>query len=148
MAAGALAAAGADVIGVNCGGGPEACVESLEAMACGRADPARACRGAGRQPGGWRSIMPNAGLPQRIEGQFVYAASPEYLAAHGAPLPGGRRDGARRLLRHDATAHRGDAAGPRCGHRRRRPTTPAAVSTQHRPTVAIYAAAETAGRGS
>ena len=26
-----------------------------------------------------RSIMPNAGLPQRIEGQFVYAAGPEYF---------------------------------------------------------------------
>jgi homocysteine S-methyltransferase len=25
--------------------------------------------------------MPNAGLPQRIEGQFVYAAGPEYIAA-------------------------------------------------------------------
>ena len=68
LAAAALAAAGADVIGVNCGGGPEACAEALETMAAAPgADTVR------------RSILPNAGLPQRIEGQFVYAASPAYL---------------------------------------------------------------------
>jgi Methionine synthase I (cobalamin-dependent), methyltransferase domain len=49
----ALAAAGADVIGVNCGGGPEACVEALEAIAESSA--------ASASP---RSIMPNAGLPR------------------------------------------------------------------------------------
>ncbi len=26
-----------------------------------------------------RSIVPNAGLPQRLEGQFVYAAEPQYF---------------------------------------------------------------------
>ena len=35
---------------------------------CGRAGPAR-------------SILPNAGLPQRIEGQIVYAAGPDYFGA-------------------------------------------------------------------
>jgi homocysteine S-methyltransferase len=85
-AAAAMLAAGADVVGVNCGGGPEACAEALEAM------PAN---GGGRQAA-IRSIMPNAGLPQRIEGQFVYAASPEYLGgivprflAAGATIVGG-----------------------------------------------------------
>jgi len=73
-AAAALVAAGADVIGVNCGGGPEACVEALEAIA--GSGEVMAWPGSGPP----RSIMPNAGLPQRIEGQFVYAASPEYLA--------------------------------------------------------------------
>jgi methionine synthase / methylenetetrahydrofolate reductase(NADPH) len=83
-AARALAAAGADVIGVNCGAGPVACLDALEAM--GRpaeGDPAR-------------SIMPNAGLPQRLEGRFVYAAGPEYfgtvtarLLAAGAGIIGG-----------------------------------------------------------
>lgn len=83
IAAAALLAAGADVVGVNCGGGPEACAEALEAMAAGGAATAR-------------SIMPNAGLPQRIEGQFVYAASPDYLGgivprflAAGAAIVGG-----------------------------------------------------------
>jgi homocysteine S-methyltransferase len=68
VAAAALVAAGADVVGVNCGGGPEACAEALEAMAT-----------APGVVGVPRSILPNAGLPQRIEGQFVYAASPAYL---------------------------------------------------------------------
>src|SRR5258706_9026557 len=43
-----------------------------------------------------RSIMPNAGLPQRLEGRFVYAASPAYfgtvtprLLAAGARILGG-----------------------------------------------------------
>lgn len=94
-AAEALAAAGADVIGVNCGGGPEACVEALEAMGQTAVPTAAATRAAGGF-GPRRSIMPNAGLPQRIEGQFVYAASPDYLArmvprvlAAGGSLIGG-----------------------------------------------------------
>jgi len=85
VAVAALVAAGADVVGVNCGGGPEACAEALEAMA--------AESGAAAVP---RSILPNAGLPQRIEGQFVYAASPSYLGdivprflAAGAAIVGG-----------------------------------------------------------
>ncbi len=56
------AAADVDVIGVNCGAGPVGCLEALVAM-----------EGAGR------AILPNAGLPQRIEGQFVYAAGPDYF---------------------------------------------------------------------
>ncbi len=64
-AAAALAAAGVDVVGVNCGVGPIACLDAMRRMA-----------GAGLP----RSIMPNAGLPQRVEGHFVYAAGPEYLA--------------------------------------------------------------------
>jgi homocysteine S-methyltransferase len=64
----ALVAAGVDVVGVNCGAGPEACLEALEVIA-----PALA--------GSAVSVMPNAGLPQRLEGRFVYTASPEYLAA-------------------------------------------------------------------
>jgi methionine synthase I (cobalamin-dependent)/5,10-methylenetetrahydrofolate reductase len=68
-AARALAAAGVEAFGVNCGVGPLACLDALEAM--GRAAPGEAAR----------SIMPNAGLPQRIEGNFVYAAPPDYFAA-------------------------------------------------------------------
>jgi len=49
-----------DVLGVNCGAGPVGCLEAIVAM-------------------GGRAILPNAGLPQRIEGQFVYAAGPDYL---------------------------------------------------------------------
>ena len=83
-AAEALATAGADAIGVNCGAGPVACLDALEAMG----------RAADGEPA--RSIMPNAGLPQRLEGRFVYAASPTYfgtvtprLLAAGAGILGG-----------------------------------------------------------
>ncbi len=83
-AAAALAAAGVDALGVNCGGGPVACLDALEALG----EPA---------PGGPpRSIMPNAGLPQRLEGRFVYAAGADYFAemtpamlAAGARIVGG-----------------------------------------------------------
>ena len=83
-AAQALAMAGADAIGVNCGAGPVACLDALEAMG----------RAADGEPA--RSIMPNAGLPQRLEGRFVYAASPTCfgtvtprLLAAGAGILGG-----------------------------------------------------------
>jgi methionine synthase / methylenetetrahydrofolate reductase(NADPH) len=65
-AATALAAAGVDAVGVNCGGGPQICLDALVQM--GRPSTGLA-----------RSIVPNAGLPQRIEGQFVYAAPPSYF---------------------------------------------------------------------
>jgi methionine synthase I (cobalamin-dependent)/5,10-methylenetetrahydrofolate reductase len=67
-AAAALTAAGVDALGVNCGVGPLACLDALGRM--GSPDEMVA-----------RSIMPNAGLPQRIEGRFVYAAEPAYFAA-------------------------------------------------------------------
>ncbi len=79
----ALAAAGVDGLGVNCGVGPVACLEALAQMAPDH----------GASP---LLIMPNAGLPSRVEGQFVYAAGPAYFAesvprslAAGARLIGG-----------------------------------------------------------
>ena len=57
-----MAGSDLDLIGVNCGAGPAGCLDALVAM-----------------DGLGRLILPNAGLPQRIEGQFVYAAGPEYL---------------------------------------------------------------------
>jgi len=83
-AARALAAAGADVVGVNCSVGPVACVDAV-----GRMTAATTTEVA-------RSVMPNAGLPQRIDGRFVYAAGPEYfggiveqMRAAGATVVGG-----------------------------------------------------------
>src|SRR4051794_35052175 len=65
-AATALAAAGVDAVGVNCGVGPQICLDALVQM--------------GRPSSGLaRSIVPNAGLPQRVEGQFIYAAPPAYF---------------------------------------------------------------------
>jgi homocysteine S-methyltransferase len=82
-AAAALEAAGLDAIGVNCGAGPSASIAALEAMG-----PA--------ESGTPRSIMPNAGLPQRLEGRFRYAAGADYFAqvtprmlAAGARIVGG-----------------------------------------------------------
>jgi methionine synthase I (cobalamin-dependent)/5,10-methylenetetrahydrofolate reductase len=65
-AATALAAAGVDAVGVNCGVGPQICLDALVQM--GRPSYGLA-----------RSIVPNAGLPQRVAGQFVYAAPPAYF---------------------------------------------------------------------
>ncbi|HEX5013164.1 MAG TPA: bifunctional homocysteine S-methyltransferase/methylenetetrahydrofolate reductase [Candidatus Limnocylindrales bacterium] len=88
-AAAALHDAAVDVVGVNCGAGPHACLEALEAFPSGDADA-----DDGGAPA--RSILPNAGLPQRIEGQFVYAAGPDYfgamvprMLAAGATIVGG-----------------------------------------------------------
>jgi homocysteine S-methyltransferase len=82
-AAAALASAGVDAVGVNCGAGPLVCLEAL--VRTGRPSATVA-----------RSIMPNAGLPQRIEGRFVYSAGPEYfgeivprMVAAGATIVGG-----------------------------------------------------------
>jgi homocysteine S-methyltransferase len=83
----ALAGAGADAIGVNCGAGPQASIEAVARMQAGgpagRAAPAL-------------TVMPNAGLPQRLEGRFVYAAGADYFAtatpqmiAAGARIIGG-----------------------------------------------------------
>jgi methionine synthase / methylenetetrahydrofolate reductase (NADH) len=87
-AAAQLRTAPVDVIGVNCGAGPHACLEALETFG------AMAGAALGDEPA--RSILPNAGLPQRVEGQFVYAAGPEYFGAMvprmldaGARLVGG-----------------------------------------------------------
>ncbi len=83
-AAAALAAAGVDAIGVNCGSGPLACIDALDGF------------GPAAVGGPARSIMPNAGLPQRLEGRFVYAAEPAYfgrivprLLESGARIIGG-----------------------------------------------------------
>jgi len=73
----ALARADVDVIGVNCGVGPQACLDALD-----RIGPAPAASAVGP----FRSIMPNAGLPQRMEGQFIYAAGPEYFGSNVARM--------------------------------------------------------------
>ncbi|HEY7524697.1 MAG TPA: bifunctional homocysteine S-methyltransferase/methylenetetrahydrofolate reductase [Candidatus Limnocylindrales bacterium] len=76
QAAAELVNAGVDVIGVNCGVGPQACLDAIEEL--GRHLPSR------DRPD--LSIMPNAGLPQRLEGRFVYAAGPDYFGASVARM--------------------------------------------------------------
>ncbi len=70
-AARALADAGADAVGVNCGAGPVVCLDALSGMGFpGDTPPV---------PGAALSIMPNAGLPRRVDGQFLYTADPAYF---------------------------------------------------------------------
>lgn len=67
----ALREAGADVVGVNCGIGPQPMLEILEQVV----------QAAGDMP---VSAMPNAGLPQFSAGRFLYLSSPEYFADFAA----------------------------------------------------------------
>ncbi len=67
----ALKQARADVVGVNCGVGPQPTLEVLEEVV----------QAAGDTP---VSAMPNAGLPQFVDGRFVYLASPEYFGEFAA----------------------------------------------------------------
>jgi methionine synthase I (cobalamin-dependent)/5,10-methylenetetrahydrofolate reductase len=67
----ALKQAGADVVGINCAMGPQPTLEVLEEiLAAAEGTPV--------------SAMPNAGLPQFVDGRFVYLASPEYFADFAA----------------------------------------------------------------
>jgi homocysteine S-methyltransferase len=79
----ALAAAGADVLGANCAGGPAQLLRVAREM-----DLAA--------PGSRLSLMPNAGWPERVGGRIMYAATPEYFGDYarlfrqiGAALIGG-----------------------------------------------------------
>ncbi len=66
-----LRQAGAAVVGINCGLGPQPSLEVLEEMV-------RAAEGTPV------SAMPNAGLPQMVDGRYVYLSSPEYFADFAA----------------------------------------------------------------
>ena len=66
--AAALKEAGAEVIGANCGFGPQPTLEVLEQMRPGTDLPL--------------SAMPNAGLPARVDGRLVYTSEPEYFAEY------------------------------------------------------------------
>lgn len=67
----ALKQAGADVVGVNCGVGPQPILEVLvEVLAAAEGTPV--------------SAMPNAGLPQFVEGRYVYLSHPDYFADFAA----------------------------------------------------------------
>ena len=78
----ALEAAGASVVGVNCGVGPQGALAAVEAALTATKLPI--------------SAMPNAGLPQRFGGRFVYFTTPTYfgdyagrLVSAGARIVGG-----------------------------------------------------------
>ncbi len=62
-----LAEAGADVVGVNCGVGPQAALDMLQEMARDPSHPLLA-------------VQPNAGLPRQQGSALVYPASADYFA--------------------------------------------------------------------
>ncbi len=59
---------GADVIGVNCSDGPQGVFEAVKKMVEVSTKPI--------------SAMPNAGMPQMIQGRLLYLASPDYFAEY------------------------------------------------------------------
>ena len=61
-----------DVIGLNCSVGPKATLETIERMMQFTSKPL--------------SAMPNAGVPQRVEGRNIYLCSPEYMAQYARRL--------------------------------------------------------------
>lgn len=63
-----LDAMAVDVIGLNCSVGPKAALETVELMMQYSTKP--------------MSVMPNAGVPQRVEGRNIYLCSPEYMAQY------------------------------------------------------------------
>ena len=64
----ALAARGADVVGVNCSVGPAPMLETVERLSAVCDVPL--------------SAQPNAGKPRDIEGRNIYLCSPEYMASY------------------------------------------------------------------
>lgn len=82
-AARALAESGAEVIGVNCSGGPAQLLRILRQM-----------KQAAPQMKFW--VKPNAGWPEQVSGRIMYPADPEYFGTYavafraaGANLVGG-----------------------------------------------------------
>lgn len=67
-AAATIDAWGADVVGVNCSDGPQGVFEAIKRM-----------RPMTKRP---MSAMPNAGLPQMVQGRLLYMATPEYFAEY------------------------------------------------------------------
>src|SRR5215207_3089638 len=63
-----LASFQVDVIGVNCGVGPQSTLDAVQQMAL----PLFA----------QLSAMPNAGAPSRLEGRYLYYSTPEYFAEY------------------------------------------------------------------
>jgi methionine synthase / methylenetetrahydrofolate reductase (NADH) len=72
IAAGRLTAAGAAVLGANCGAGPRELVHVVSRMAATSKLPL--------------SAFPNSGFPEYVDGRNIYLATPEYFASKGREL--------------------------------------------------------------
>jgi homocysteine S-methyltransferase len=64
-----LAAAGADVVGANCGAGTLEITRNIQRMATVTRLPLAA--------------YPNSGFPEYVDGRYIYRTTPEYFAARG-----------------------------------------------------------------
>ena len=62
-------AAGADVVGINCSGGPNQLLSILRQM-------------KQAVPNAYFSVMPNAGWPEQVEGRIMYPAEPAYFGEY------------------------------------------------------------------
>lgn len=71
-AASRLTAAGATVLGANCGSGPQGLLRVLTRMAAVSSLPL--------------SAFPNSGFPQYVDGRYIYLATPEYFANMGREM--------------------------------------------------------------
>ncbi len=85
----------ADVIGLNCSVGPKATLETIERMMRYSQKP--------------MSAMPNAGLPDSGGRPQDLSVLARIHGAIRAPLPVGRRQDRRRLLRHHGGTHQADS---------------------------------------
>lgn len=63
-----LADAGAECVGINCNVGPKVMLEAIEKITSVISIPV--------------SVMPNAGIPQNVEGRNIYLASPGYFGEY------------------------------------------------------------------
>lgn len=61
--------AGADILGINCSGGPAQILRILKRMRLA-------------VPGAKFSVMPNAGWPERVSGRIMYPAGPDYFGEY------------------------------------------------------------------
>jgi methionine synthase / methylenetetrahydrofolate reductase(NADPH) len=69
-----MRAAGADLVGTNCGRGVDATVQAIARMSplAGEGTPL--------------SAFPNAGLPEMLDGRMIYPAQPAYMAARAKEM--------------------------------------------------------------
>ena len=63
---------GASLVGANCGAGPREMLQILERLASATTLPL--------------SAFPNSGLPQYVDGRYIYLATPEYFASRGKDM--------------------------------------------------------------
>ena len=126
QAAGALVAGGADAVGSNCGVGPDTTLTALERM-----------REAAPVP---LVAQPNAGIPERTEGRFLYPSSPDYVAHYakrylrlGVSLIGGCCGTGPEHIGAVAGVVRAASAGARAARASTPPSPPAAPAGEVRP---------------